>query len=468
MSKLLKRMFASISKTETQDDGTLKVWGYASANCIDSDGETITTDAMKAALPDYMKFGAVREMHQPMAAGTAIEASIEEDTGKTFFGAHIVDPVAVLKVQTGVYKGFSIGGKVTERDTADKKIIKGLKLVEISLVDRPANPEATFTMYKSEKDDTERTPEDDITDLAAILDKGEVSPAQVLEYIAAAQKAAAIEAPAEAPVPTPAAVPEAVLPVAEAEVLRGKAEGTELKKSMYSVSRFAELLTSLGSLSEDATWEAQYEGDSSPIPAALVAWLKSGLTIFMDMATEEAQELVATLSAAANLPDVLTQADKVAKAGAKYSTATKSVLADIHKMLTEGCSKMEGLGYKTADDDVESSAGIELGKADSDTVGIVLSTPVVDEAIAKAVAPLNESLEKLGKENAELKEQVAKMGKMPAPGKALLKAVSISKSTDSAVEAVPADTAEAPAEGTQERASYEMRKVFSNGGRRLL
>ncbi len=105
---------------------------------------------MKAAIPDYMKFGAEREMHGSNAAGTAIEINVEDD-GRTFFVAHIVDPVAVTKVKTGVYKGFSIGGSVTAHDELNKSQITGLKLTEISLVDRPANPDAVFTCFKADK-----------------------------------------------------------------------------------------------------------------------------------------------------------------------------------------------------------------------------------------------------------------------------------------------------------------------------
>ena len=111
----MAKLYAEIAKMEAQDDGTVKVWGYASSEAVDSDGEIIAAEAMKAAIPDYMKFGAVREMHGSNAAGTAIEINVEDD-GRTFFGAHIVDPVAVTKVKTGVYKGFSIGGSVTARD----------------------------------------------------------------------------------------------------------------------------------------------------------------------------------------------------------------------------------------------------------------------------------------------------------------------------------------------------------------
>lgn len=146
----MAKLYAEIAKMEAQDDGTVKVWGYASSEAVDSDGEIIAAEAMKAAIPDYMKFGAVREMHGSNAAGTAIEINVEDD-GRTFFGAHIVDPVAVAKVKTGVYKGFSIGGSVTARDELNKSQITGLKLTEISLVDRPANPDAVFTCFKADK-----------------------------------------------------------------------------------------------------------------------------------------------------------------------------------------------------------------------------------------------------------------------------------------------------------------------------
>ena len=143
------RSFGSISKVEDQDDGTIMVYGVASTGARDAVNELITPEAMKAALPDYSKFPALREMHQPSAAGRVTEAYVDDD-GATQIAAHVVDPVAITKVKTGVYAGFSIGGKVTSRDTADRTIIKGLRLTEISLVDVPCNPEATLNMWKAD------------------------------------------------------------------------------------------------------------------------------------------------------------------------------------------------------------------------------------------------------------------------------------------------------------------------------
>lgn len=122
------------------------VWGYASTEAEDSQGEIVTRAALATALDDYMRFANIREMHQLSAVGVATEATID-DRG-LYLGARIVDDDAWRKVVEGVYKGFSIGGRVTERDPAERRAITGLTLTEISVVDRPANPEAVFDCWK--------------------------------------------------------------------------------------------------------------------------------------------------------------------------------------------------------------------------------------------------------------------------------------------------------------------------------
>jgi HK97 family phage prohead protease len=122
------------------------VWGYASTEAEDEQGETVRREALAAALEDYMRFANIREMHQPSAVGVAEEAAVD-DKG-LYLAARIVDSDAWEKVAAGVYKGFSIGGRVTARDPSDRNIITGLSLTEISVVDRPANPEAVFDCWK--------------------------------------------------------------------------------------------------------------------------------------------------------------------------------------------------------------------------------------------------------------------------------------------------------------------------------
>jgi Caudovirus prohead serine protease len=113
----------------------------------DDQGEIVKREALVSALADYMKFANIREMHQLSAVSVAREAAVD-DRG-LYVGAKIVDDQAWQKVVEGVYKGYSIGGRVTQRDPTDYMTITGLVLNEISLVDRPANPEAVFDYWKA-------------------------------------------------------------------------------------------------------------------------------------------------------------------------------------------------------------------------------------------------------------------------------------------------------------------------------
>lgn len=143
------KFYGTIEKAEKQADGTMHVSGYASSEAVDGDGEVIKAAAIKAAIPEFMKWANVREMHQAKAAGTVLEMQTNDD-GKTWVKTHIVDSEACKKIEHKVYKGFSVGGRVTERDETDPKTIKGISLSEISLVDRPSNPDAVFLVYKIE------------------------------------------------------------------------------------------------------------------------------------------------------------------------------------------------------------------------------------------------------------------------------------------------------------------------------
>lgn len=136
------KIFVPLSKVDKEKK---MVYGYASTEALDSQGEVITKEAMSKALPGYLKFGNIREMHQPSAVGKTKEAKMD-DNG-LYIGVKVVDKSAWEKVKEGVYNGFSIGG--TKLLQKGNKILD-LVLSEISLVDRPANPEAVFDVFKAE------------------------------------------------------------------------------------------------------------------------------------------------------------------------------------------------------------------------------------------------------------------------------------------------------------------------------
>ena len=139
-----------------KDEDQRLVGGYASSETLDSQGEIVEKDAIARALPGYLgeydekekryKLGGLREMHQLSAVGKTVKAII--DNKGLYIDGKVVDKNAWEKVKEGVYAGFSIGGKIVKQ-VGNR--IKDLKLSEISLVDRPANPDAMFMMVKADK-----------------------------------------------------------------------------------------------------------------------------------------------------------------------------------------------------------------------------------------------------------------------------------------------------------------------------
>jgi hypothetical protein len=343
-------VFAAFSKVDKQSDGTLIVTGIASTETEDSDKEIVKADAVRSALPDYMQFGNIREMHQPIASGTAISASVDA-AGVTHLEAHIVDPVSVLKVETGVLKGFSIGGRVTKRDAMNKRIITGLKIGEISLVDRPANPDAIFSIVKF--DSSGRALEPDPVD-------------------------------------------------------------DQLRKGMYDVGELARLIQSLNYIASAADDEARWEKDNSAMPARLKAAVAELCGCLRDMVDEESRELlglpasdvitvevVQLATKALHSAGLLSDDDAVEKKGAKYSKATVGALATVHKMLTDSCSVMEKLGYAdTANQEDDETMKTEIPAG---------TNTATDEVIAKAAR-----VDTLETENADLKDRLAKAEKAAA------------------------------------------------------
>ena len=143
--------YAAIIKADKNDDGTLTVYGKATDDSIDMDQQICDPAWLDRAMPEWFKSGGnIREQHSQIAAGVAKE--YEAKTDGHYISALVVDPVSVRKVETGVLRGFSIGIKsprvVRDTKAANGRIIDG-QIIEVSLVDRPANPNAKLIMAKS-------------------------------------------------------------------------------------------------------------------------------------------------------------------------------------------------------------------------------------------------------------------------------------------------------------------------------
>ena len=143
--------YAEIIKFNKNDDGTITVYGKATSDDLDIDQQICDNDWLSKAMPEWFKSGGnIREQHSSIAAGVAHELETKDDG--YYVSAHIVDPTSIKKVEAKVLKGFSIGIKgprvVRDNKAANGRIIDG-QIVEVSLVDRPANPTCQLVLAKS-------------------------------------------------------------------------------------------------------------------------------------------------------------------------------------------------------------------------------------------------------------------------------------------------------------------------------
>lgn len=144
-------IYAAITKADEQPDGTLIVRGIATDPSLDSDEQRCDPLWLKSAMPAWFRFGNIREQHGHVAAGVATEYVVD-DEDRHEIAAHVVDAGSVAKVKAGVLKGFSIGirnARIRSDKSAPGGIIQDGEIVEISLVDRPANPGCLLTLAKS-------------------------------------------------------------------------------------------------------------------------------------------------------------------------------------------------------------------------------------------------------------------------------------------------------------------------------
>jgi HK97 family phage prohead protease len=287
------RFYWPIAKVDAEQR---MVWGYASTEAEDDQGETVTREALAAALDDYMRFANIREMHQPSAVGVATEAAVD-DKG-LYLGAKIVDNDAWQKVAEGVYKGFSIGGKVTARDSADRRLITALRLTEISVVDRPANPEAVFDCWKLS---TRPATGGSMPTIAASTR----APVQIWDcgvaghrHLAKAQAMGCIEdhEPAGATAGDDRTGDAAQASLADrgpstAASEPGRADDTACK-GLAEIGRLAQIILDLEGLHECIAIEAAMAADASPLPQRLQAIIAELRDFLAPLVAEEGVELI--------------------------------------------------------------------------------------------------------------------------------------------------------------------------------
>jgi len=162
-----------LTKIEKADDGNVYIAGICTTEKMDHDGEVVDLNEVRKVWEDYMTNPVIKYMHSKAehnkAAVGVVVPSYTDSTGKmwktefTDSGPFIVCKISNApdtdsirtKVEEGIIKGFSIGGRARRVKMFDPTLQKDVNRVittrisEISLVDLPANPDSFFSVLKA-------------------------------------------------------------------------------------------------------------------------------------------------------------------------------------------------------------------------------------------------------------------------------------------------------------------------------
>jgi hypothetical protein len=341
--------------------------------------------------------GNIRAMHggHTVAAGIATSIVFDDVNKSVELESHIIDLNEARKCIEGVNTGYSIGGGYLKR-WADP-VIKGAmrytpSLNEISLVDSPCLESATFDYVKSDgtgelrkfvtpaagvlsdadvvrlakavaalaKDaKTKRVGGEDLgaSDFAYVGDPDDTSTWKLPVHDAAHAKDALSRFSQTEGIPAAdkSKVARRLVSAAKkhgidaegfaeehakAAFSRALAKRARLGKGMWDVGTLAQIMCQLAYMEDSLTYEADFEGDASIIPAQLREALVNLKQIFLDLAAEEVSELVGEESAAAakaaqaqiqkEVGSMLTELKKaIALAGASTDPAMKKMEAHL-------------------------------------------------------------------------------------------------------------------------------------------
>jgi len=153
MKNLLQLALPISVEKSSEEDGPLKITGYANTTTKDRQGDVVPEEAWKkGALSNYAKNPIILAFHdhkRPVGKATGLEV----DKGGLKITAEISKHATEVYnlIKDGILKAFSIGFLVKDADYDPKTdifVIKDLELLEVSVVSVPANQDSLFELAK--------------------------------------------------------------------------------------------------------------------------------------------------------------------------------------------------------------------------------------------------------------------------------------------------------------------------------
>lgn len=157
MSKAKARVFVPLTKV---DEEQRLVYGTITQEILDKSGEVMDYESSKPLFEEWsnsiheasggLSKGNLRVMHGLNVAGKITDLAFNDDEKSIEVCSKVVDDTQWNMVLEGCYTGFSVGGSYAKRwsDNGVKKFTA--KPNEVSLVDNPCVPSATFSLVKAD------------------------------------------------------------------------------------------------------------------------------------------------------------------------------------------------------------------------------------------------------------------------------------------------------------------------------
>lgn len=241
--------FQMLFKEVKQEEGKVKIKGFASTPDLDRYDDIVQPTAFAEAMTTYMKNPVVLLGHDSdKPIGTVTEYNLS--TSGLEVTVEVVNNIddCMEKIQNKTLRGFSIGWRCLDciyKEEGNKYIreVTKLDLAEISVVAVPANPSTLFTLSKSLKkmfDERKEMEEETPTETEVVETPTEETPAEsetpntestTEDKEAPVETTGAEETPAETPAEPAEETPTDDIPADTSEVVKADEEPSEEAKA---------------------------------------------------------------------------------------------------------------------------------------------------------------------------------------------------------------------------------------------
>jgi len=183
-SQFMPVSFDLIKSDDKNDDGRIYIKGIISTESVDAQGEILKQDGLDFSY--FLKRGYINSEHKQgaenmLGAPTKVSKCMYKGKPAHFMEGYLFSDMSKVQDIVSVCKamqkanadrglGFSVEGKVEERDKKNPSVITKAKILNVSLVASPANPDSVLELLKSMEAQMQQEIEKAIPMSAAIMD----------------------------------------------------------------------------------------------------------------------------------------------------------------------------------------------------------------------------------------------------------------------------------------------------------